>query len=195
MARAPDGSFALAVSGTGTSAMEAAVANLVQPGTRVLAVVTGYFGDRLAEMCRRYGADVRRVDVEWGRACDPDAVRRALAESPADLVTVVHAETSTGVLNPVADVAAIAHEHGALIVVDAVTSLGAMPLDDGRLGPRCGLRLQPEGPGRAVRGRAARVRPAGARPARPVPELLPSTCAARGLLDASASITTPCAHR
>ena len=56
-------------------------------------------------------------------------MRRALAESPADIVTVVHAETSTGVLNPVADVAAIAHEHGALIVVDAVTSLGAMPLD------------------------------------------------------------------
>ncbi len=129
VARAPDGSLALAVSGTGTSAMEAAIANLVQPGSRVLAVVTGYFGDRLAEMCRRYGADLRRVDVEWGRACDPDAVRRALAESPADLVTVVHAETSTGVLNPVADVAAIAHEHGALIVADVVTSLGAMPLE------------------------------------------------------------------
>ena len=93
------------------------------------AIVTGYFGDRLAEMCRRYGAEVRRLDVEWGRACDPDAVRRALADAAADIVTVVHAETSTGVLNPVEDVAAVAHEHGALVIVDAVTSLGAMPLD------------------------------------------------------------------
>src|SRR5918993_4279681 len=72
--QAPEGAFAFAVSGTGTSAMEVAVANLVQPGTRVLAVVTGYFGDRLAQMCERYGADVQRVDVEWGRACDPDVV-------------------------------------------------------------------------------------------------------------------------
>ena len=127
--QAKDGSLALAISGTGTSAMEVAVANLVQPGTRVLSIVTGYFGERLSEMCRRYGAVVQRVDVEWGRACDPDEVARTLKGSPADVVTVVHAETSTGVLNPVREVAAIAHEHGALVVVDAVTSLGAMPLD------------------------------------------------------------------
>jgi alanine-glyoxylate transaminase/serine-glyoxylate transaminase/serine-pyruvate transaminase len=127
--QAPDGSFAFAVSGTGTSAMEVAVANLVQPGTRVLAIVTGYFGDRLAEMCRRYGAEVRRLDVEWGRACDPAAVQRALQEHAADVVTVVHAETSTGVLNPVKDVAAAAHAAGAIVIVDAVTSFGAMPLD------------------------------------------------------------------
>lgn len=127
--QAPEGSFAFATSGTGTSAMETAVANLVQPGTRVLAVVTGYFGDRIAQMCQRYGADVSRLDVEWGRACDPGSIRRALADRAADLVTVVHAETSTGVLNPVKDVAAVAHEAGALVIVDAVTSLGAMPLD------------------------------------------------------------------
>ena len=76
--QASSDAFAFAVSGTGTSAMEVAVANTVQPGTRVLSVVTGYFAERLAEMCRRYGADVRRVDTEWGRACDPDAVRRSL---------------------------------------------------------------------------------------------------------------------
>jgi alanine-glyoxylate transaminase/serine-glyoxylate transaminase/serine-pyruvate transaminase len=127
--RAPQGSFALAVSGTGTSAMETAVANLVQPGTRVLCIVTGYFGDRLAQMCERYGAQVQRLDVAWGRACDPDAVRRALAEHPADIVTVVHAETSTGVLNPVQDVTRVAHEANAIVIVDAVTSLGAMPLE------------------------------------------------------------------
>lgn len=127
--QAPPGSFAFASSGTGTSAMEVAVANVVQPGTRVLAVVTGYFGDRLAQMCQRYGGDVRRLDVEWGRACAPDAVARMLKESAADVVTVVHAETSTGVLNPVKDVAAAAHAAGAIVIVDAVTSLGAMPLD------------------------------------------------------------------
>ena len=126
---APDGSLAFAVSGTGTAAMETAVANMVRPGTRVLAIVSGYFGDRLAEMCRRYGADVKRLDVEWGRACDPAAVTKALKASPADVVTVVHAETSTGVLNPVQAIAQEVHAAGALIVVDAVTSLGAMPLD------------------------------------------------------------------
>ena len=127
--RAPDGSFAFAVSGTGTSGMEAAVANLVQPGTRALVVVTGYFGDRLAQVCERYGATVTRLDVEWGRACDPDRLRQALSASPADLVGLVHAETSTGVLNPIKELAAIAREHDALVLVDAVTSLGGHPLD------------------------------------------------------------------
>ena len=130
--QAPDGTFAFAVSGTGTSGMETTVANLVADGTRVLAIVSGYFGDRLAEMCRRYGADVTRLDVEWGRAVDPEAVRAALAGAgarPFEIVACVHAETSTGVLNPVQEVARLAHEHGALILVDAVTSLGGHPLD------------------------------------------------------------------
>ena len=129
--RAPEGSLTIATSGTGTSGMETTVANLVREGTRVLVVVSGYFGERLAEMCRRYGATVTRVDVEWGRAVDPNDVRAALTgtDKDVDVVAIVHAETSTGVLNPVADVAAIAHEHGALILVDAVTSLGGHPLD------------------------------------------------------------------
>ena len=78
------------------------------PGARVLVVVTGYFGDRLAQIFERYGATVTRVDVEWGRACDPAAVERALAAAPADIVAVVHAETSTGVLNPVQEIAQLA---------------------------------------------------------------------------------------
>lgn len=127
--QAPDGALTFAVSGTGTAGMETAVANLVAPDTRVLSVVTGYFADRLAQMCTRYGGVVTRVEAEWGRAIDPDLVRRALAQSGADIVTIVHAETSTGVLNPVSEIAAIAREHGALIIVDAVTSLGGMPLD------------------------------------------------------------------
>ena len=128
--RAPGGSLTIAMSGTGTSGMEATVANLVADGTRVLVIVTGYFGERLAEVCRRYGADVRRLDVEWGRAVDPQAVRSALGTgAKVDIVACVHAETSTGVLNPVRELAAIAHEHGALVLVDAVTSLGGHPLD------------------------------------------------------------------
>ncbi len=122
------GSLNLAISGTGTSGMEAAVANLTAPGTRVLAIVTGYFGDRLAQIFERYGATVSRLDVEWGRACDPAAVRRALAASPVDIVAVVHAETSTGVLNPLPEIAKLAAGAGALTVADAVTSLGGMPL-------------------------------------------------------------------
>jgi len=128
---APDGSFAFAVSGTGTAGMETAVANLVREGTRALVVVTGYFGDRLAQMCERYGATVTRLEVEWGRACDPEALRRALAATPADLVAMVHAETSTGVLNPVERLAPIAREHDALALVDAVTSFGGHRLHVG----------------------------------------------------------------
>jgi alanine-glyoxylate transaminase/serine-glyoxylate transaminase/serine-pyruvate transaminase len=127
--RAPDGSFAFAVSGTGTSGMETVVSNLVQEGTRVLVVVTGYFGDRLAQMCERYGAQVKRLEVEWGRACDPESLRRALAAAPADVVAMVQAETSTGVLNPIDRLAPIAREHGGLAIVDAVTSFGGHPLD------------------------------------------------------------------
>jgi alanine-glyoxylate transaminase/serine-glyoxylate transaminase/serine-pyruvate transaminase len=132
--KAADGSFAFAVSGTGTSGMETAVANLVREGTRATVVVTGYFGDRLAEMCERYGAVVSRLEVEWGRACDPDALRRHLEAAPADIVAMVHAETSTGVLNPVTDLARIARAKNALTIVDAVTSFGGHPLDVGGWG-------------------------------------------------------------
>lgn len=127
--RAGPGSLALAISGTGTAGMEAAVANLVDERTRALVVVTGYFGDRLARVLERYGASVSRLDVEWGRACDPEAVRRALRAGRYTLVAIVHAETSTGVLNPVAAVAEIAREHDALVLVDTVTSLGGHPVE------------------------------------------------------------------
>jgi len=127
--QAPEGSFTFAVSGTGTSGMETMVANMVGEGTPVVAVINGYFGERLAEMCRRYGGEVRRVEADWGRAVDPAALRAALQEGETGVVAMVHAETSTGVLNPVADLAAVAREHGALTLVDAVTSLGGHPLD------------------------------------------------------------------
>ena len=88
---AADKSFAFAVSGTGTSGMETCVANLVKEGTRATVVVTGYFGDRLAQMRERYGAAVTRLDVEWGRACDPEALRKQLKANGADVVAMVHA--------------------------------------------------------------------------------------------------------
>ncbi len=125
---AGDGDFSLAVSGTGTAGMETAIANVTRPGARALVSVTGYFGDRLAQILERYGAVVTRVESEWGRACDPDQVRRALAAQPADIVAVVHGETSTGVVNPVGDIVALARDHGATTIVDTVTTLGAVPV-------------------------------------------------------------------
>jgi alanine-glyoxylate transaminase / serine-glyoxylate transaminase / serine-pyruvate transaminase len=125
----PPNSFAFAVSGTGTAGMETAVANLVAPGTRVLVVVTGYFGARLVEMCRRYGGDVREVKGEWGRAIDPAAVEQSLEADAVDVVAMVHAETSTGVRNPAAEIVSLAKAHGALTIVDCVTSLGGVPVD------------------------------------------------------------------
>ena len=126
---APEGSFCFAVSGTGSSGMEAVVANLAGPGKHAVAVVNGYFGDRLASMLSRYGATVTRVDGEWGKAIDPAAVGRAIEADRCDLVAVVHAETSTGVRNPIEAISRTARANDALTIVDAVTSLGAMPLD------------------------------------------------------------------
>jgi alanine-glyoxylate transaminase/serine-glyoxylate transaminase/serine-pyruvate transaminase len=132
--RAGDGALTLAISGTGTSGMEAAVGNVTEQGAKATAVVTGYFGDRLAQMLERYGAEVERIEVEWGRACDPAQIEASLNRRRADILAVVHAETSTGVLNPVDEIAAIAGRHGTLLIVDAVTSLGAIPVEAARWG-------------------------------------------------------------
>lgn len=127
--KADEKALTLATSGTGTSAMEAAIANAVKEGTRAVVVVTGYFGDRLVQMMERYGAKVRRVDREWGRAADPQALRDELAREGADVVGLVHAETSTGVRNPIKELAAVARDAGALTIVDMVTSLGGQQVD------------------------------------------------------------------
>lgn len=137
--RAADSAFTFAVSGTGSSGMETVAANLADSGRRALAIVNGYFGDRLASMLARYGADVERLTADWGRAVDPAAVADALTRAranhrPFDLLAIVHAETSTGVANDVAEIARIAREHDALTIVDAVTSLGAMPLETAEWG-------------------------------------------------------------
>ncbi len=120
----------LAVSGTGTAAMEAALSNLIEPGDSMLACIQGYFGERLAEMGRRYGAAVERLEVPWGQVQDPAAIEAALARRPAKLVSLVHAETSTGACQPeIAAIAAACHRHDALLVLDVVTSLGGLPVD------------------------------------------------------------------
>ena len=128
--RADDKALTLATSGTGTSAMEAAVANAVADGSRGVVIVTGYFGDRLAQMFERYGcprrAHRRRVGA---RRAIPQRLRDELRREGADVVGMVHAETSTGVRNPVKELAAVAREHGALTIVDTVTSLGGHEVD------------------------------------------------------------------
>ena len=119
----------LATPGTGTSGMEAAVMNLLQPGDRAVVGICGYFGERIAQMAARTGAEVTRVTAPWGSPIAPDDVERALREGPARLVAVVHAETSTGVRQPVEPVARLAREAGALLLLDCVTSLGGEPVD------------------------------------------------------------------
>lgn len=115
----------LAVSGTGTAGMEAAVVNCVQPGDRVVVGVAGYFGDRLAQICRRCGAEVVTIDVPWGDVISPARLAEVLiTHGPVRLVALVHAETSTGARQSIPEMAALAHRHGALLLVDAVTSLG-----------------------------------------------------------------------
>lgn len=116
------------VSGTGTAAMEAAVANMVEPGDSVLVCVSGYFGLRIADMARRYGGDVEVINRPWGQVFSTEEVKQALDRRPAKIVAIVHAETSTGVCQPLEEIVRIVHAQGGLIIVDAVTSLGGVPL-------------------------------------------------------------------
>ncbi|MDR7511263.1 MAG: alanine--glyoxylate aminotransferase family protein [Armatimonadota bacterium] len=114
---------------SGTGGLEAAIANLCSPGDTVVAVCSGWFGDRFADIAEAFGAQVLRVAVPWGEAVDPEAVREALRVAPgARAVLVTHSETSTGVRNDVAAIAAIVRQTPALLVVDAVSSLGAIEL-------------------------------------------------------------------
>lgn len=119
----------LAMSGTGSAGMETCIVNLVEPGDRVLVGVHGVFGQRLAEVARRAGADVVVAESPWGRALDLEACERAANGRSFKLLCMVHAETSTGALTPIAPFRALADKLGALLLVDAVTSLGGVPVD------------------------------------------------------------------
>ena len=126
--------FTIPVSGTGSAGMETCFVNLVEPGDEVVVCVHGVFGTRMADIVGRLGGRLVRVDAPWGRAIDPEDVRRAVRGRQPKLVAVVHAETSTGVCQPLAELSAIAHESGAMFLVDTVTSLGGMEVEVDRIG-------------------------------------------------------------
>jgi alanine-glyoxylate transaminase/serine-glyoxylate transaminase/serine-pyruvate transaminase len=124
----------LAMSGTGSAGMETVIVNLVEPGDRVVVAVNGVFGGRLAEVARRAGGEVTTVETPWGRTVDRDALRAAIAERSPKIVAVVHAETSTGALTPLDDLADEVRAVDGLLVVDCVTSLGGLPVEIDRHG-------------------------------------------------------------
>jgi alanine-glyoxylate transaminase/serine-glyoxylate transaminase/serine-pyruvate transaminase len=117
-------------SGTGSAGMEMIIANLVEDGDEIVVGVNGVFGGRLADCAERQGAKVHKAEAEWGRIVEPDAVEAALkAARKPKLVAIVHAETSTGAHQPLEEIAALARRHGALMIVDAVTSLACVPVE------------------------------------------------------------------
>ncbi|SDF63199.1 pyridoxal-phosphate-dependent aminotransferase family protein [Halorientalis regularis] len=124
-----DNQWTIPVSGTGSASMEAAVANLTEPGDTVLVPGNGYFGERMAAMVERAGGEAVFVDAPWGEPLDPAAVEDAFDRHQPDIFGFVHAETSTGTLQPnVPELTSIAHEHDALVIADTVTSLGGVEL-------------------------------------------------------------------
>lgn len=120
----------LPVSGTGTAGMEAALTNIIEPGDGVVVGINGYFGERIANIAIRCGGVVTTVEAEWGTHIRPEKIAAAVAKTSAlKLVALVHGETSTGILQPLADAIEIAHNSGALFLADCVTSLGGQPVD------------------------------------------------------------------
>jgi aspartate aminotransferase-like enzyme len=116
----------LPLAGTGTLGAEVALANVIEPGDRVLALSGGYFGDRLAEIAATLGAKVDRFEVPWGCIAEPTEVEKKLSSADYKAVLAVHVDTSTGAANPIDKLGALAKEKNALFVVDTVCSLGAM---------------------------------------------------------------------
>ena len=116
------------VPGTGSAAMEATLANVVEPGDVVLVAVKGYFGHRLVDMAGRYGGDVRTISKPWGQAFELGELRQALETHRPKVLALVHAETSTGVRQPLEGVGDLCHQYDCLLLVDTVTSLGGVPI-------------------------------------------------------------------
>lgn len=118
------------VSGTGSAGMEAALCNFIEPGDAVLIAVNGYFGERLCDMASRYGAQVDRIDCDWGDVFDVSTIEEALSKKRYKLFAIVHAETSTGARQPnLKEIADLVHGNGAILVLDTVTSLGGLPVE------------------------------------------------------------------
>jgi alanine-glyoxylate transaminase/serine-glyoxylate transaminase/serine-pyruvate transaminase len=116
------------ISGTGSAGMEAAISNLVEPNDSVLVCVNGYFGNRIVDMAQRYRANVQQIDRPWGEVFTLEEIESQLKKQPAKLVAIVHAETSTGALQPIEGLADVVHRYGGLLLVDCVTSLGGVPV-------------------------------------------------------------------
>src|SRR2546430_5971354 len=114
---------------SGIGAFESAVATLTSPGERQLVLSAGNFGERWAGMAEAFGAELVHVRLDWGETPEPDDLRSALAGGDVRVVYLTHSETSTGVVCDVQALAAVAKDAGALVVVDAVSSLGAVPLE------------------------------------------------------------------
>ena len=123
-----DNRFTIPVSGTGSAAMEAALANCVEPGDIVLVGVNGYFGERLCDMASRYGANVRRLEKPWGETFDPEEIAIGLETHRPVLLGLIHAETSTGALQPMTGIGKLCREFDCLLLLDTVTSLGGVPV-------------------------------------------------------------------
>jgi alanine-glyoxylate transaminase/serine-glyoxylate transaminase/serine-pyruvate transaminase len=119
----------IAISGTGSAGMETAVSNFAGPGTKLAVFVSGYFGDRIAEMGRRHGAEVVRLEKPWGETFTEAEASEFLDRERPQLVAFVHAETSTGALQSPLAITRPAHAIGALVIADCVTSLGGVPID------------------------------------------------------------------
>ena len=118
----------LPMSGTGSAAMEASIANFIEPGEKILIAKKGYFGDRLAEMASRYKANVITIDKEWGDAFTFEEIKYEIETNKPAIFAIVHAETSTGVLQPLEGIGEVCRDNNCLFLVDAVTSLGALEL-------------------------------------------------------------------
>ncbi|MEO1094718.1 MAG: alanine--glyoxylate aminotransferase family protein [Cyanobacteria bacterium J06638_28] len=116
------------VPGTGTAAMEATLANVVEPGDRVLVGVKGYFGHRLVDMAGRYSAEVQAIHKPWGQVFSIEEIRQALAEHRPAVLALVHAETSTGARQPLEGMGDLCREFDCLLIADTVTSLGGVPI-------------------------------------------------------------------
>lgn len=123
-----DNPMTFSVSGTGSAAMEATLANTIEPGDVVLVGVLGYFGNRLVEMASRYGADVRTLSKPWGEVLTLDELRAGLETHRPAILALVHAETSTGARQPFESVGDLCREFNCLLLADTVTSLGGVPL-------------------------------------------------------------------
>ncbi len=118
----------LVISGTGSAGMEAAVSNFLEPGTKFAVFANGYFSDRLTEMAKRHGANVVRLEKPWGETFTDNEARDFIAREKPKVVGYVHAETSTGALQSGQAICAAAHDAGALVIADCVTSLGGVPV-------------------------------------------------------------------